>query len=346
MKNKLTTQDFDYPLDESKIAQHPPEKRDAAKMLVLDRNSGQIQHTVFTSFPSFLTEKDVVVINDTRVMPARLYGHRQGKEEKIELLLLRRLSDDTWECIGRPGKKIRVGSYLFFGDRLQAEIIAVTHDGNRIVRFFYEGIWEEVLDALGEMPLPPYIHEKLRDRNRYQTVYAKHDGSAAAPTAGLHFTEETFLHLKEKGIPVAPLTLHVGLGTFRPVQTEEIESHHMHAEWYTLPEQTVQAIQAAKKRGGRVVAIGTTSLRVLETVGARLLTNTPQTYSGWSELFVRPGFRFGVTDALLTNFHLPKSTLLMLVSAFSSREAILQAYAEADQNGYRFFSFGDCMLLI
>lgn len=346
MNDKYTLDDFDYPLDENKIAQHPPKERDAAKMLLVDRNTGKLVHKSFADFPSFLTERDVVVINNTRVLPARLIGHRPGKEERVELLLLKRLPGGDWECLGKPGKKLRPGSCVQFGTLLQAEVLRITEEGNRIVRFSYEGIWEEVLDALGEMPLPPYIHETLEDKSRYQTVYAKHDGSAAAPTAGLHFTEDTFDRIRAQGAAVVPLTLHVGLGTFRPVKTENLDEHAMHSEWYELPADTLRVIRAAKDAGGRVFAIGTTSLRVLETVGEALYEGPAQTRQGWTELFVRPGFRFQVVDALLTNFHLPKSTLLMLVSAFSSREIILDAYREADRNDYRFFSFGDCMLLM
>lgn len=346
MTDKLRLDDFDYPLDEQKIAQHPPDRRDGAKMLVVDKKSGALQHASFTDFPAALRENDLVILNDTRVLPARLIGHRPGKEERVELLLLHRTDGkNQWECLGKPGKKLREGSVVKFGDALEAVVERITEEGNRIVSFRYEGIWEEVLEALGEMPLPPYIHESLADRTRYQTVYAARDGSAAAPTAGLHFTDETFSAIRARGVRIEPLTLHVGLGTFRPVKTDNLDEHPMHSEWYHLPQSTVEAIRETRARGGRVIAIGTTSLRVLETVGAEIFAGPPKARTGWTDLFIRPGFQFQVVDVLLTNFHLPKSTLLMLVSAFSSREIILNAYREADARDYRFFSFGDCMLL-
>lgn len=346
MKNKLQLSDFDYPLDENKIAQHPPEQRDGAKMMIVDKNTGRLTHSTFSRFPEVLQEQDVVVINDTKVLPARLIGNRPQKKERVEILLLKQLPGGNWECLGKPGKKLRPGTIVVFGDRLQAEVVDITPDGNRIVHFTYEGIWEEVLDALGEMPLPPYIHETLEDPSRYQTVYGRHDGSAAAPTAGLHFTEETFAQILQKGVTVCSVTLHVGLGTFRPVQAEDLDTHVMHSEWYSLPAETMKAIRKAKEKGGRVFAIGTTSLRVLESVGQKIYEGPCETIRGWTDLFIRPGFSFQVVDALLTNFHLPKSTLLMLVSAFATREIILRAYGEADRLQYRFFSFGDCMLLV
>lgn len=346
MNDKLSLSDFDYPLDENKIAQCPPADRDGAKMLVMDRVTGRLKHDVFPSFAEYIRKEDVVVINDTKVLPARLIGHRPSKEERVELLLLKQYTDGIWECLGKPGKKLKPGTTVVFGDQLSAHITGITEDGSRLVRFEYEGVWEEVLDSLGEMPLPPYIHESLTDQTRYQTVYAKKDGSAAAPTAGLHFTREMFDRIRAKGAVIAPLTLHVGLGTFRPVASEELEAHKMHSEWYELPAQTIRAIRTARKQGGRVFAVGTTSMRVLETVGACVFEGEARTQSGWTDLFVRPGFRFSVVDALLTNFHLPKSTLLMLVSAFSTRAHVLRAYQEADRNDYRFFSFGDCMLIL
>lgn len=336
---------YDYPLDPDRIAQHPPDVRDGAKMLVVDRSTGAWRHACFTDFPKFLTPKDLVILNDTRVLPARLFGHRPEKEESIEVLLLKRLPDARWETLVRPGKKMRPGAEVVFGDgRLRAVVEDIAEDGKRIVRFSYEGIWEEILESLGEMPLPPYIHERLEDPSRYQTVYAKHDGSAAAPTAGLHFTDDTFRALEDRNIPIAYVTLHVGLGTFRPVSAERIEDHIMHSEWYHLPKETVEAMHAARQRGGRIVAIGTTTTRVLESIGSAVWEE-PREYSGDTKLFIQPGFSFAVVDAMLTNFHLPKSTLLMLVSAFSGRENILNAYKEAQEQDYRFFSFGDCMLL-
>lgn len=346
MTNSLRIEDFDYELDESLIAQHPPKERDGARMLMMNRHTGELSHRQFTHFVDLLHEDDLVVFNETKVIPARLFGHRVGREESIETLLLQRLDEGKWEALVKPGKKMKVGTRVEYGEGLlSAEVLDIKEDGNRIIQFKYDGIWEEILDQLGEMPLPPYIHEKLEDQNRYQTVYAKYDGSAAAPTAGLHFTPETMKQLAEKGIQTATLTLHVGLGTFRPVKADNLDDHIMHSEWYYLPEETVRKIQATKRRGGRVIAVGTTSLRVLETVGEKVVTDTPSDFSGWTDLFVKPGFRFHVVDSLLTNFHLPKSTLLLLVSAFSSRDAILHAYEVAVKEQYRFFSFGDCMFI-
>lgn len=346
MKSEFCLSDFDYELDESLIAQHPPKERDGARMMVMDRSTGQITHRQFSDLIGLLQPDDLLVLNETKVLPARLYGNRIGKEEQIEVLLLKRLEEGRWESLVRPGKKMRTGSLVEFGDGLlRAEVLSVQEDGNRIIQFQYEGIWEELLDQLGEMPLPPYIHEKLKDKSRYQTVYAKHEGSAAAPTAGLHFTEETLRRMEDKGISVARLTLHVGLGTFRPVKEENLDRHVMHSEWYHLPKEVVQSLQETRRNGGRVVAVGTTSLRVLETVGELIFHEEPTDYTGWTSLFVKPGFRFQVVDALLTNFHLPKSTLLMLVSAFSTREHVLNAYRNAVLHQYRFFSFGDCMFL-
>ncbi len=346
MTNSLRIEDFDYELDESLIAQHPPKERDGARMLMMNRHTGELSHRQFTHFVDLLHEDDLVVFNETKVIPARLFGHRVGREESIETLLLQRLDEGKWEALVKPGKKMKVGTRVEYGEGLlSAEVLDIKEDGNRIIQFKYDGIWEEILDQLGEMPLPPYIHEKLEDQNRYQTVYAKYDGSAAAPTAGLHFTPETMKQLAEKGIQTATLTLHVGLGTFRPVKADNLDDHIMHSEWYHLPEETVRKIQTTKRRGGRVIAVGTTSLRVLETVGEKVVTDTPSDFSGWTDLFVKPGFRFHVVDSLLTNFHLPKSTLLLLVSAFSSRDAILHAYEVAVKEQYRFFSFGDCMFI-
>lgn len=345
MMLNLTTDDFDYPLDESLIAQHPLEDRSHSKMLHMDKDTGEMDFHHFCDFPSFLEKGDVVVLNETKVMPARIFGARPGKEEKIEVLLLKQVQPDVWECLVKPGKKMREGSVVHFGNILKGTVIEVRDDGNRFVQLEYEGIFEEVLDQLGEMPLPPYITERLDDQDRYQTIYAKHTGSAAAPTAGLHFTPEVFQTLKEKGVIIAPVTLHVGLGTFRPVKVDNIAEHKMHEEWYDLPQSTVEEIRAAKERGNRIFAIGTTSLRVLETVGANVFVGEARSFTGWTALFVTPGFTFHVVDCLLTNFHLPKSTLMMLVSAFSSREHILNAYAEAQRQHFRFFSFGDCMLL-
>lgn len=345
MTKILTTDDFDYSLDPASIAQHPLENRAASKMMHMDRDTGKFEILSFDHFEDFMLAGDVLVLNETKVIPARLFGARPGKEEKIEVLLLKQERPDVWECLVKPGKKMKVGSVVHFGNLLTGEVVDILDDGGRLIHLTYDGIFEEVLDALGEMPLPPYITERLEDKDRYQTVYAKHAGSAAAPTAGLHFTPEMLVSLREKGVRIAPLTLHVGLGTFRPVKVHDISSHKMHEEWYHIDKDVVDTIQQAKKRGNRIFAVGTTSLRVLETIGEALLTNEPQEYTGWTALFVTPGFSFHVVDALLTNFHLPKSTLMMLVSAFSSREFILHAYEEAQNAGFRFFSFGDCMLL-
>jgi S-adenosylmethionine:tRNA ribosyltransferase-isomerase len=341
----IKTSDFHYDLPECLIAQHPIEKRDASRLLVLNASTGRAEHRFFHELPQLLRPQDCLVLNNTRVMPARLAGCRQDSRTPVEFLLLKRHSDIDWEVIVRPGRRVRCGHRIeFIKDELTADILKILPDGNRLVRFHFTGIWETVLSRAGVMPLPPYIHEKLDDPDRYQTVYACRDGSAAAPTAGLHFTPELMDRLRLAGVKFAELTLHVGLGTFRPVKTENILDHHMHAEYYELPDEAVSQIRQSQEAGGRIIAVGTTSCRVLETVMAdhgRL-----RAQSGWTNIFIYPGFQFRAIDALLTNFHLPESTLLMLVSAFAGREKILEAYQAAIDHEYRFFSFGDAMFIL
>ncbi len=340
----MNIKDFYYDLPQEMIAQTPLEDRTASKLMVLSRETNEISHKHFYDIVDHLNEGDCLVMNNTRVIPARLYGVKEGSGGKIEFLLLKRLDINTWEIILRPGKKAKVGSRFVFGDGiLKAEVIDVLEDGNRIVRFEFDGIWEEILDKLGEMPLPPYIKEKLKDKNRYQTVYSKIDGSAAAPTAGLHFTNELLEKIKKKGVKVAFVTLHVGLGTFRPVSTETIEDHHMHSEYYEISEETAKIINETRENGGRIVAVGTTSVRTLESVAKDDGTIVP--LSGNTQIFIYPGYKFKTVDALITNFHLPESTLLMLISALYDREHIMSAYDVAIKENYRFFSFGDAMLI-
>lgn len=340
----MRTSDFYYDLPEELIAQHPLPERSASKLLTLDGATGETGHRCFSELPDILSPGDLLVINNTRVIPARLLGVRSDTEKPIEILLLKRIDTFHWETLARPGKKVRTGHRLIFlPGRLEAEVTAVLDNGNRIVRFMYEGVWEEILNVAGTVPLPPYIHEKNDDPERYQTVYAVEPGSSAAPTAGLHFTDKIFERIRENGIDIAELTLHVGLGTFRPVKCEEIADHIMHSEWFDLPRDTSRKIRETRARGGRIVAVGTTCCRTLESVfradplmGER---------SGWTDIFIYPGFRFGVVDAMITNFHLPESTLIMLVCAFAGKENVLRAYREAIKERYRFFSFGDAMYL-
>ena len=340
----MRTSDFYYNLPEELIAQHPPLVRGESRLLSLDGNTGEITHMNFSDLPSLLNPGDCLVLNNTRVIPARLLGMRKDTGAAVEILLLKRLSVDTWETIVRPGKKVRKGhEIVFVPDKLSCVIEDVMDTGNRIVRFTFSGIWEEVLDEVGTMPLPPYIHEQLEDRERYQTIYAKDPGSAAAPTAGLHFTREILDQIKEMGVDVAELTLHVGLGTFRPVKSGEVTEHVMHSEWYSFSKEASDQINAAKKRGGRIIAVGTTSCRTLETVASKDPQMLPS--SGWTDIFIYPGYTFKCIDALVTNFHLPESTLIMLVSAFAGKEHVLTAYQEAIDQKYRFFSFGDAMFL-
>lgn len=335
--------DFYYDLPQELIAQHPLENRSDSKLLCLNSHTGAVDHKHFSDILDYLHPGDCLVINDTRVIPARLYGQREDTGSPIEFVLLHR-SGEFWEVILRPGKRAKPGKRFVFGDGLlNAEIIDIVNEGNRLVQFEHEGVFEEVLDQLGEVPLPPYITAKLNDAERYQTVYAKHSGSAAAPTAGLHFTPELLKRIEEKGVVVAPVTLHVGLGTFRPVKVSNIKEHKMHQEFYTLSKETADKINTCKKNGGRVIAVGTTSVRTLETVVAP--DGTVSESSGWTGIFIYPGYSFKIVDSIITNFHLPCSTLLMLISAFAGRERVLSAYEEAIQNKYRFFSFGDAMLI-
>ena len=340
----MDIKDFYYDLPEELIAQTPLKDRASSRLMVLDRAKGDISHKHFSDIIDYLKPGDCLVMNNTRVIPARLYGVKENSGGKIEFLLLKRLSIDTWELILRPGKKAKVGSRFVFGDgRLKAEVIEVKDDGNRIVRFEYDGIWEEILDSLGEMPLPPYIKEKLEDKNRYQTVYSKIEGSAAAPTAGLHFTDQLLEQVREKGIEIAFVTLHVGLGTFRPVSEAVIENHKMHTELYEVLPDAANTINRVRKNGGRIVCVGTTSVRTLESCS--LEDGTVVAGSGDTSIFIYPGYKFKVVDALITNFHLPESTLLMLISALYDRESIMEAYKEAIKEKYRFFSFGDAMFI-
>jgi len=337
---------FDFDLPERLIAQHPLEDRTASRLLVLNKETEQIDHRRFVDLISYVEPGDVLVLNDSRVMPARLIGEKKETGANIEVLLLKPLGEDRWETLVKPGKRMKPGTEVIFGDGLLRCVCEeVTESGGRIVRFEYDGIFYEILDRLGSMPLPPYIHAQLEDQERYQTVYARERGSAAAPTAGLHFTREYLQQLQEKGVIIAYLTLHVGLGTFRPVSADRVEEHVMHAEYYEIPPETAQKIEAAKAAGKRVIAVGTTSCRTLETVG-RNNGGKVVASSGWTDIFIYPGYQFQVIDGLLTNFHLPKSTLVMLVSALAGRENILRAYQEAIQQEYRFFSFGDAMLII
>ncbi|MBO6162476.1 MAG: tRNA preQ1(34) S-adenosylmethionine ribosyltransferase-isomerase QueA [Eubacterium sp.] len=349
----MQVSDFNYELPEELIAQDPLERRSDSRLMVLNRKTHTIEHRHFRDILEYLNPGDCLVINDTKVIPARLLGVKQDTGAAVEVLLLRNHGNNVWEALVRPGKKLKPGAVVSFGDGLLTGTIEeVIEGGNRMVRFSYEGIWEELLDRLGEMPLPPYITHKLQDKNRYQTVYATHEGSAAAPTAGLHFTEELLQELQKKGIRIARLTLHVGLGTFRPVKVETIEEHHMHSEYYEFSEEAAELINRTRAEGGRVISVGTTSTRTLETVASRQFGEDAREFqplkasSGWTDIFIYPGYTFKVVDGLITNFHLPESTLIMLVSAFYDREHVLKAYRTAVEERYRFFSFGDAMLLI
>lgn len=339
----MKTNEFDYNLPEELIAQHPTKNRDEARMMVLDKNTGDREDKYFYDIINYLQAGDVLVMNDTRVIPARLFGHRTEKEEKIEVFLLTNTEGSKWEVLVRPGKKMKIGTEVIFSEELSCKVLEIKEDGNRIVEFYYEGIFNEILDRLGNMPLPPYIKEKLKDNEDYQTVYSKNPGSVAAPTAGLHFTKELLEKIEAKGIKLAYLTLNVGLGTFRPVNEDEITDHKMHSEFYTLSEETAEILNEAKKEGRRIIAVGTTSIRTLEAVyqkNGKICAD-----SGWTDIFIYPGFEFKVVDAIITNFHLPKSTLIMLIAAFTSKDIILNAYNDAVSKKYRFFSFGDCMFI-
>ena len=318
----MKTEEFYYDLPENLIAQYPIEDREASRMLVLDKITGEIQHSYFKKVIDYLNKGDCLVLNDTRVIPARLFGRREGKNEKIEFLLLKRVKEDQWEVLVKPGKKVKPSNKIIFGDGLLiADVLSIEEDGTRIVEFSYDGIFEEILDKLGQMPLPPYIKEKLEDKERYQTVYSKHKGSAAAPTAGLHFTERLLKEIRKKGVDIAFLTLHVGLGTFRPVKVENVEEHHMHAEYYRVSEETAEKINTAKKKGGKIVSVGTTTVRTLETIATENGIVLPG--NGWTDIFIYPGYDFKIVDRLIKNFHLPESTLLMLVSALAGRKIFL-----------------------
>lgn len=341
----MKTSDFYFDLPEELIAQDPLEDRSSSRLLVLKRESGEREHRIFRDILEYLNPGDCLVINDTKVIPARLYGSKVGTDAKIEVLLLKRKSDHIWETLVKPGKKCRPGTKISFGEGLLVgEVLDIVEEGNRLIQFTYEGIFEEILDRLGQMPLPPYIHHQLKDKNRYQTVYAKHDGSAAAPTAGLHFTPKLLEEIQKKGVNIAHVTLHVGLGTFRPVKVEDVTEHHMHSEFYVVEEEQAKLINDTKKNGGKVIAVGTTSCRTLESAADE--NGVLRAGSGWTDIFIYPGYQFKLTDHLITNFHLPESTLLMLVSALAGKDKIMEAYEEAVKENYRFFSFGDAMLIV
>ncbi len=341
----MKTSDFNYELPEELIAQTPLMQRDSCRLMVVNKEKQSIEHKYFRDILHYLRPGDCMVINDTKVLPARLIGERVGTGGRVELLLLKRLSLTRWETLAKPGKKARIGMKISFGEGLlTAEVVAVADEGNRIVEFSFDGIFEDILNTLGEMPLPPYITEKLKDSSMYQTVYARENGSAAAPTAGLHFTEELLQTIEERGVTVARVTLHVGLGTFRPVKAEDVADHHMHSEFYEITEENAAKINAAKRRGAAIVSVGTTSMRTLETVAD--VDGCVKAGSGWTDIFIYPGYQCRCVDRLITNFHLPQSTLLMLVSALEGKELVMRAYGEAVQERYRFFSFGDAMLLM
>ena len=340
----MKRQDFYFDLPEELIAQDPLEDRSSSRLLVLDKKTGATSHHIFREIKDYLKPGDCLVINDTKVIPARLIGEKEGTGGKVEVLLLKRKGNDVWETLVKPGKKMKPGARVSFGDGLlKGEVLEVVEEGNRLIHFEYEGIFEEILDQLGQMPLPPYITHQLKDKNRYQTVYAEHDGSAAAPTAGLHFTKELLAQIEAMGVKIAHVTLHVGLGTFRPVKVENVLEHHMHSEFYVVEESEAKKINDTKANGGRVICVGTTSCRTLESATGD--DGILKAGSGWTEIFIYPGYKFKILDCLITNFHLPESTLVMLVSALAGREHILNAYQEAIKERYRFFSFGDAMFI-
>ena len=341
----MKTSDFYFDLPKELIAQDPLEDRSSSRLLVLDRKTGAREHRIFRDIVEYLNPGDCLVINNTKVIPARLYGAKEGTQAKIEILLLKRREGDVWETLVKPGKKAKPGTKISFGDGLlTGEVLDVVDEGNRLIKFTYDGIFEEILDQLGQMPLPPYITHQLKDKNRYQTVYAKHDGSAAAPTAGLHFTPELLRQIEEKGVKIAHVTLHVGLGTFRPVKVEDVTQHHMHSEYFFIEEDQAKLINDTKAAGGRVIAVGTTSCRTLESAVGE--DGKLKATSGWTDIFIYPGYQLKVIDALITTFHLPASTLLLLVSALAGKENIMNAYEEAVKERYRFFSFGDAMFIM
>ncbi|ABG86769.1 tRNA preQ1(34) S-adenosylmethionine ribosyltransferase-isomerase QueA [Clostridium perfringens] len=340
----MKVSDFYFELPEELIAQYPLEKRDSSRLMVLDKKTGEIEHRKFHDILEYLNEGDTLVLNNTRVLPARLIGEKEETGGKIEFLLLKRIEGDKWECLAKPGRKAKVGTVFTFGEgKLKAIVREIGEEGNRIIEFKYDGIFEQVLDELGQMPLPPYIHEKLEDKERYQTVYSKEKGSAAAPTAGLHFTEDLLKEIKDKGVNIAYLTLHVGLGTFRPVKVDDVNNHVMHSEYYHLDKENAELINKTKEAGKRVIAVGTTSSRTLETIGDE--NGRVREQSGWTDIFIYPGYKFKIVDNLITNFHLPESTLIMLVSALAGQDNIMNAYNTAVKEKYRFFSFGDSMFI-
>ena len=344
-RKTMKTADFYYDLPQELIAQDPLEDRSSSRLMILNKQTGKTEHHVFREIINYLNPGDCLVLNNTKVIPARLYGSKAGTNAKIEVLLLKRKENNIWETLVKPGKKCRVGTEISFGDGLlTGKVVDVVEEGNRLIRFQYEGVFEEILDQLGQMPLPPYITHQLKDRNRYQTVYAKYDGSAAAPTAGLHFTPQLLESIREKGIKIAEVTLHVGLGTFRPVKVEDVTQHHMHSEFYMIEEDQAKLINETRKNGGRIISVGTTSCRTLESASDE--QGILHAGSGWTDIFIYPGYRFKMIDALITNFHLPESTLLMLVSALAGKEHIMAAYEEAVRERYRFFSFGDAMFIL
>ena len=341
----MDVKDFYYDLPQELIAQDPLEDRSSSRLMVLDKITGEVEHRHFKDITEYLRPGDCLVINNTKVIPARLYGVKEGTEAKIEILLLKRKENDIWETLVKPGKKCKIGTKIVFGEGiLTGEVVDIVEEGNRLIQYHYEGIFEEILDRLGQMPLPPYITHQLQDKNRYQTVYAKYDGSAAAPTAGLHFTPELLQQVRDMGVEIAEVTLHVGLGTFRPVKETDVLKHHMHSEFYKIEQSEADKINKAKKEGHRVIAVGTTSTRTLESAADENGFLTEK--SGWTEIFIYPGYQFKVIDALITNFHLPESTLVMLVSALAGREHVLAAYETAVEEKYRFFSFGDAMFIV
>ena len=341
----MDVKDFYFDLPQELIAQDPLEDRSSSRLLVLDKKTGEIEHHTFRDIVSYLKKGDCLVINDTKVIPARLFGVKEDTQAKIEVLLLKRKENDIWETLVKPGKKAKPGTVISFGDGLlKGMVVDVIEDGNRLIQFSYEGIFEEILDQLGQMPLPPYITHQLKDKNRYQTVYAKHEGSAAAPTAGLHFTKELLKEIEDMGVTIAHVTLHVGLGTFRPVKVDNVLDHHMHSEFYVVEEEEAKKVNDAKKNGGRVICVGTTSCRTVESATGE--DGILKAGSGWTDIFIYPGYRFKILDGLITNFHLPESTLVMLVSALAGRDHVLHAYEEAIKERYRFFSFGDATLII
>lgn len=341
----MDLKDFYYDLPKELIAQDPLPDRSGSRLCVLDKSTGGITHRIFSEITDYLMPEDCLVINNTKVIPARLYGKKTDTQANIEILLLKRIEKDIWETLVKPGKKAKIGAGISFGDGLlTGEVVDITKEGNRIIRFEYDGIFEEILDQLGQMPLPPYILHELKDKNRYQTVYAKYDGSAAAPTAGLHFTPELLSSIREKGVEIAEVTLHVGLGTFRPVKEKDVLNHHMHSEFFCIDEMAAKKINRVKKAGGRIISVGTTSARTLEAAADE--RGNLSAASGWTDIFIYPGYQFKIIDGLITNFHLPESTLLMLVSALAGRENTLHAYAKAVEEKYRFFSFGDAMLIV